>query len=201
MLVVAGCAAPAATGTLGPTSTPLPSATPLSTPAETVFTSPLYGYSITITDQWRLVPATVTWDGKVPLGHDDATVDQLITPQLTGRCEHLFACGPIAWALSTPTNDSLATVVANMNAAEARDHDCPNPETKERVEIDGEAALLTSMHCPAGAPDGGLLIMRAITIHNGTAYDFWMQDPANEKALEPSVRADFKSLIASVDLP
>jgi len=148
------------------------------------------------------VPATVAWDGKVALGHDDATVDQLIAPQVTNRCEHLFACGPIAWALSIPTHDSLATVAAGMNAAEARDHDCPKlPETADTTEIDGEPAQLASTHCPAGAADGGLLIMRAITVHAGTAYRFWMQDPANEHALEPSVRADFKSFIASVDLP
>jgi hypothetical protein len=148
------------------------------------------------------VPASVAWDGEGELNHDGAVVDQLIEPQIEGRCEHLFRCGPIAWAISAPATEPLDTVAREMDAKEAREHDCPEiPETSEPAEIDGEPALLASTHCPAGAPDGGLLILRAITVHDGNAYYFWMQDPANEDALEPSVRSDFEALIAAVQLP
>jgi hypothetical protein len=43
--------------------------------------------------------------------------------------------------------------------------------------------------------------MRAITIQDGIAYYFWMQDPANEDALDPRTRADFEALLAAIQLP
>jgi hypothetical protein len=194
--MVAACASPAS----NPAATQ--SGEPTTSAAESVFTSPLYGYSATLTAAWRVIPAADAWDGEQEIGHDDPTVDQMISPQVAGRCEHLFLCGPIAWAISASTEESLAVVASDMDAMEAADHDCPEtPESSEPTEIDGEPALLAATHCPANAPDGGQLILRAITIHDGTAYYFWMQDPAHEDALEPSVRSDFEALIAVVDLP
>jgi hypothetical protein len=196
-LLVAGCSSPSsapdATGSVAPAG---------SGAAESMFSSPLYGYSVTVTTAWRIIPAVDAWDGQEEIGHDDPTVDQLISPQVADRCEHLFLCGPIAWAISAPATGSLEAVAEEMDAMEASDHDCPEtPETSDPAEIDGEPALLASTHCPANAADGGLLILRAITIHDGIAYYFWMQDPAHEDALEPSIRADFEALIAAVDLP
>jgi hypothetical protein len=93
---------------------------------------------------------------------------------------------------------TLTALAAQTNAAEARDHPCPAaPETEKAVKVDGEAALLTSKHCPS---DGGILVLRAIAVHNGIGYYFWMQDPSNEKAVEPLDRADFNALIASIRL-
>jgi hypothetical protein len=195
-VLVAGCASPASAPDASQSAAPTSSAT------ESMFSSPLYGYAVTLTTAWRVIPAAEPWDGEEEIGHDDAIVDQLISPQVEDRCEHLFRCGPIAWAISAATTESLEAVAADMDAKEAREHDCPEtPENSEPAEIDGEPALLASTHCPADAADGGLLILRAIAVHDGTAYYFWMQDPASEEALEPSVRADFEALIAVVDLP
>jgi hypothetical protein len=161
----------------------------------------LYRYTATITTAWRTIAAVEAWDGQSFIGHDYPNVDQLIAPKVTDRCEQVFRCGPIAWAFSYPTADPLEMVASNTDVAEAEDHACPNPETTEPTEIDGSPALLTQKHCPAGAPDGGLLIMRAITIQDGIAYYFWMQDPANEDALDPRTRADFEALLAAIQLP
>jgi hypothetical protein len=195
---VTGCASPAVE------STPSGSAAQTSTETATVFTSPIYGYSATITTAWRVVPAQVAWDGQETVGHASETVDQLITPQVAGRCEHVFLCGPNAWAFAVPTTQPLDAVAADMDAAEVRDHDCPaTPESEEPAEIDGEPAVISVTHCPANAPDGGLLILRAIALHDGTAFYFLMQDPAqlNQDDLDPLIRSSFEDLIAAVRLP
>lgn len=145
------------------------------------------------------MPAQTAWDGKAGFGHDDPIVDQLIAPAVPNRCKTIFVCGPIAWAVATDTTKSLAALAEDMDAAEARDHPCPvAPEKQDATKIDGEAALLTSKHCPT---DGGILVLRAITVHKGIAYYFWLQDPSNETAVEPLDRADFDALLAAVRLP
>ena len=204
LMVTAGCASsasppvsastsPAATrpNSLMPTSTPFP--------APTLFTSSLYKYSVLFPTGWQVIPAQSTWDGNSPIGHDDPIVDQWIGPQVADRCKTVFVCGPIAWAVAASTTKSLVALAAERDVAEARDHPCPSaPESQVRVKIDGEAGLLASKHCPA---DRGLLVLRAIAIHKGIGYFFWMQDPSNEKAVEPVDRADFNSLIAAIRLP
>ena len=101
--------------------------------------------------------------------------------------------------MAAPTTKSLADLAAETDTAEARDHPCPvSPESQVGVKIDGEAALLASKHCPA---DGGLLVLRAIAVHKGIGYFFWMQDPSNERAVEPLDRSDFSALIAAIRLP
>ena len=205
LVVVAGCASsaspsgsasnsPAATTTpspLVPTSTPFPAAT--------LYTSPLYKYSLSFPAGWQVIPAQSTWDGKSAIGHNDSIVDQWIGPQVANRCKTVFVCGPIAWAVAAPTTKSPADLAAETDTAEARDHPCPvSPESQVGVKIDGEAALLASKHCPA---DGGLLVLRAIAVHKGIGYFFWMQDPSNERAVEPLDRSDFSALIAAIRLP
>ena len=146
-----------------------------------------------------MIPAQATWDGAAPVGHDDPIVDQLIAPEVANRCRTVFACGPIVWALAAPTAKSLAALNADTDASEARDHPCPpTPESQDPTKIGGEAASLSAKHCPM---DGGLLVLRAIAIHKGVAYYFWLQDPANEREVEPLDRADFDALIAAVRLP
>jgi hypothetical protein len=148
---------------------------------------------------WLVIPAQSTWDGVSGIGHDDPIVDQLIGPQVPNRCTTVFVCGPIAWAVAAPTTKSLAVLAKDDYAAEARDHPCPTqPESQSATKIDGEPALLFSKHCPA---DGGILVLGVITIHDGVGYYFWLQDPANETAVEPLDRADFAALIAAVRLP
>ena len=40
----------------------------------TTFTSPFYGYAVTLAAGWSATPATVTWDGKGAAGSDEQTV-------------------------------------------------------------------------------------------------------------------------------
>jgi len=206
VLLLAGCGASASPGasnaSSAPASTPTPgSPAPTSTPypAPTLFTSPLYRYSVMLPAGWLVIPAETAWDGIAAIGHDDPIVDQLIGPQVPNRCKTVFLCGPIAWALAAPTTESVTALAAAMDAAEARDHPCPaTPEQQDATTIDGEAALRTSKHCPT---DGGTLLLRAITVHEGIGYYIWLQDPAHETAVEPMDHADFDALIAAIRLP
>ena len=201
LVLSAGCAASASPpgSKPPPTIQGSPAASSARYSAPTTFASPLYRYSVTLPAGWLVIPAQATWDGAAPVGHDDPIVDQLIAPEVANRCRTVFACGPIAWALAAPTAKSLAALNADTDASEARDHPCPpTPESQDPTKIGGEAASLSAKHCPM---DGGLLVLRAIAIHKGVAYYFWLQDPANEREVEPLDRADFDALIAAVRLP
>ena len=189
-----------------PPATPAPSssaptATPAPTPyaVATLFTSPVYQYSVTLPAGWLVIPAQTAWDGTSAVGHDDPIVDQLIGPQVTGRCKSVFLCGPIAWAYAAPTTLSLADYVKEQDAADARDHLCsPAPESEIPTQIGGEAGVLESRHCPAV---DGILVLSARTVHDGVVYTFYLQDPSHDPALEPGDLSDFMALLDAIQLP
>ena len=168
-------------------------------PTTATFTSPLYGYSVTVGAGWQVIPATIRWNGKTTIAHEAPDVDQILPPKVTNRCSTVFRCAPLEWAASAPTDGSLPSVVADMDAAEARDHPCPaKTESEEPATIDGEPASIGTKHCPA---DGGILVLRAVAVHEGVAYYFWLQDQANERAVDPVDRADFDAFVRAIDLP
>lgn len=189
-----------------PTATPIPSsaeptATPRPTayPVATLFTSPLYKYSVTLPAGWLVIPAETAWDGNSAVGHADPIVDQLFAPQVEGRCPTVPLCGPVAWAYAAPTTASLDAYVKEKDAADARDHPCSSaPESADTITIGGEPGVLESRHCPAV---GGILVVSAFTIHNGVAYVFYLQDPYGDPAAEPLDQSDFVALIAAIQLP
>jgi hypothetical protein len=159
----------------------------------------VYRYSVTLPAGWLVIPAQAAWDGTGAVGHDDPIVDQLIGPQVTGRCKTVFLCGPIAWANAAPTTLSLSDYVKEQDAADARDHPCPPaPESEVTIEIGGEAAVLESKHCPAV---DGILVLSAHTVHDGVGYAFYLQDPSRDPALEPADLSDFMALLDAIQLP
>ena len=136
-----------------------------------------------------MIPAQATWDGAAPVGHDDPIVDQLIAPEVANRCRTVFACGPIVWALAAPTAKSLAALNADTDASEARDHPCPpTPESQDPTKIGGEAASLSAKHCPM---DGGLLVLRAIAIHERSGLSNGVSNTNSMRSLRVTVRMGF----------
>lgn len=209
ILTLTACAAPLISPTpraSAPTATPTPSASaPTATPAPTpypvptLFTSVVYRYSVTLPSGWLVIPAQSRWDGTSAVGHDDPIVDQLIGPQVTGRCKTVFLCGPIAWANAAPTTLSLADYVKEQDTADARDHPCPpTPESQVAIEISGEAGVLESKHCAAV---DGILVLSAHTVHDGVGYAFYLQDPSRDPALEAGDMSDFMALLDAIQLP
>lgn len=171
----------------GPGGLPSPSpsaAATLSTP--TVFTSPIYGYTVTAPAGWIVAPALLRWDGTTQSG-PDADADKLAGPRKLD-----------VWAFAGPFGGDLAAFADNRIAANARDHadTCPADafKTNEPFEIGGEAWVLLTWNC-------GALINQAITIHGGVAYAFVFRDLDVRAATDPVDRELFLSILDSVELP
>jgi hypothetical protein len=193
---------PGSTSTPARTQVPTPSPTPEASPTPgtepVTFTSPIYGYSITLPAGWTIVAAQVAWDGTSAPGHQDSDVDQLIGPEVSGRCSHIFLCGPVAWALAGSTTKSLADYAAERDSVGVANNGCAEPETSAPTTIGGEAALVEATHCPA---DGGILVLSAFTVQSGIGFGFYLQEPSGDPAVEPEDRSDFAAMLATVQLP
>lgn len=162
-----------------------PAATPTATPVG--FTSPLYGYSITLPASWSVGAARLPWDGASAPGDDFSTVDKFISPATVS----VFAfAGPV-------TTDLDQLVKANI-AWTVRDHGdtcpAPAPETTEPIQIGGEDGMLLSWNC-------GILINQALAIRDSTAFVFVMRDPGVQAATDATDRVLLEDLLNSVKLP
>jgi hypothetical protein len=197
VLLVAGCASSGSPGASSPPNSTSPIATsgPSAQGAPTLFTSTLYGYSVTLPAGWRVVRAQTAWDGTGSPTYDAPVVDQLIAPESTGRCTRVFTCGPLAWVLAAPTTKGLTEFAKEQDAA-AAEHSCPaSPEKAEQVTIDSQAGLLETNHCPATA---GALTLSAVTIRGGIGYLINLVDLSSDPTAEPADRSDFLALLGTV---
>jgi hypothetical protein len=163
-----------------------PSATPSAPAGPTVFTSPLYDYTITIPTGWIAAPAVVRWDGTKAPG-PDAESDKFVGP---GRLS--------AWAIAGPFVGDLEAFTADRIAANARDHSdtCPPDafQVKEPFRIGDQPWVFLGWNC-------GALINEAITIRGGIAFAIVFRDLAVEAATDPADRAIFQSMLDAVELP
>jgi hypothetical protein len=182
---VVGPGGSAPTPTVVPSPTVSPSAT-ASPSGPTVFTSPLYGYTVTVPAGWTSAPAIVRWDGRKQPG-PDAESDKFGGPESLS-----------AWAFAGPFSGDLAAFVADRVVATARDHSdtCPvaEPEINEPLQIGGQSWVFLGWNC-------GALINYAGTVRAGVAYEFVFRDPAVKAATDPVDRALFLSILGSVELP
>jgi hypothetical protein len=174
----------------GPTSTPSPAASPSAAAARptgpTRFTSPLYGYTVTVPGGWLAARANVRWDGVKQPG-PDAEADKFDGPeQLT------------AWAFAGRFDGDLASFTADRIAATARDHadTCPvaEPEFNQQLQIGDQPWKLVGWNC-------GALINMAVTVNGGVGYSFNFRDFAVKAARDPTDRALFLSILDTVVLP
>ncbi|HET9755378.1 MAG TPA: hypothetical protein VFP66_02655 [Candidatus Limnocylindrales bacterium] len=184
---------------VGPGAVPMPTATPTVVPSPSVspsvaasasgpsvFTSPLYGYTVPVPAGWISGPATLRWDGTKQPG-PDAETDKFVGPErLT------------AWAIAGPFSGDLAAFVEDRIVATARDHSdtCPvrEPSINEPLQIGGQAWVLLGWNC-------GALINTAVTVRAGVAYAFTFRDLAVIAASDPDDRALFLSMLRSIELP
>jgi hypothetical protein len=184
---------------VGPGGVPIPTATPTVVPSPTispsaaaspsgptVFTSPLYGYTLTIPAGWISAPAIVRWDGKRQSG-PDAESDKFGGPDRLS-----------AWGFAGSFSGDLDGFVTNRITANARDHadTCPVDalEINEPLQIGGQPGVLLGWNCDA-------LINQAVTVRSGVAYAFVFRDLAARAASDPADRAIFQSIIDSIELP
>ena len=195
--VVAMLAACGNSGTTAPpttTATAIATATsaamsttfPATTASESVFTSPLYGYSIVLPADWTPRPATEAWDGNVGgFGSSTANSDVFQGTMIFNTL----------WAAAAPTTKGLNDFVSEENAIDATMHDCENPpDIDEPITLDDEPARLTAKNCPIG---NKTLIASAAVIKDGVGYFFYFRhvDP------DPSSLDVFQELLTGVTLP
>ena len=199
LLVLAGCSTAAPTTpqpSVSATSTIATSPSPIATPSvsqstsrspeptATTFISSLYRYSLTLPVGWQVVPASSRWDGISDAGHDEPTVDQMSGPSPA-----------VAWAFATPVTMDLKGYASDRVAADATFHPCPKtPARTTQITIDATPGLLMARDC-------GILVLTALTIQNGTAFLFYLQDLSVQGASDPADEAILKSMLASVRLP
>lgn len=180
-----GVPSPSPTPTVVPSPTVSPSVAP-SPSGPTVFTSPLYGYTVTVPAGWISAPAMLRWDGTKQPG-PDAESDKFDGPESLS-----------AWGFAGPFSGDLAAFVADRIVANARDHSdtCPvaEPEINEPLQIGGQPWVLLGWNC-------GALINNAVTVRAGVAYEFTFRNLAVKAASDPVDRALFLSILDSVELP
>jgi hypothetical protein len=184
---------------IGPGGVPTPSPTPTvvasptvspsaaaSPSGPTVFTSPLYAYTVTVPAGWIAAPALLRWDGTRQSG-PDAESDKFGGPKSLS-----------AWGYAGPFSGDLAGFVTDRIAANARDHadTCPVDalEINEPLQIGGQPWVLLGWNC-------GALINQAVTVRAGVAYAFNFRDLAVKAAADPADRAILQSILDSVELP
>jgi hypothetical protein len=168
-----------------PGVSPATSAQPTAPPS--VFTSPLYHYTIDLPAGWTAYPAMLAWDGTGSPGHDTAEVDQFKS-----------STGTVAWAFAAPTTKSVAAFSAERTAADAVEHPCgTTPEIDESTTVDGDPARLTVKHCE---PVGGILVANTVVIRLGTGYVFYIQHPPEDTA-DPEDFEVLRTLLSGVKLP
>lgn len=183
-----GAATPAPTPTVTPSPTPTAvRPTPAASPSgPSLFTSPLYRYTLTVPAAWVSAPAILPWNSLNQPG-PDAESDKFAGPgDLT------------AWAFAGPFGGDLNAFVADRIAANARDHadTCPvaEPEINEPIQIGGQPGVLLGWNC-------GALINQAVTLRAGVAYEFVLRDLGIRAATDPTDRALFQSILDSFELP
>ena len=181
----------------GPVGAPSPSSSPTARSSPTVspsavaspsgpvvFTSSLYGYTITLPAGWATAPAIVRWDGKVQPG-PDAETDKFGGPAQTS-----------AFGFAGPFRGTLTAFVSDRIAATARDHadTCPvaQPEVNEPLQIGGQRWVLLGWDC-------GALINTAVTVRAGVGYVLTFRDLAIHAATDPADRAIFRSMLDSIE--
>jgi len=181
----AGVPTPEPTRTVAPSPVASPSSAALPS-GPTVFTSPLYGYTVTIPAGWLAAPAVVPWDGTRSSG-PDGEADKFAGPEQI-----------MSWAIAGPFKGDLGAFVTNRIAANARDHSdtCPvaEPEINEPLQIGGRAWVLLGWNC-------GAVINQALTVRGADAYSFTFRDLGVKAATDPADRALFLSILESFELP
>lgn len=193
-LLLSACATSGTTGTPSTTGTAIATSMstatsrtfPATTASESVFTSPLYGYSIVVPADWTPQPATERWDGEVG-GFGSSTPNSDVF-----QSQVMFNT---LWAAAAPTTKGLNDFVSDETEIDAVEHDCENPpDIDEPITVDDEPARLTAKNCPT---DSKTLIAFAAVIKDGVGYFFYFRhvDP------DPSSLDVFQGFLTGVTLP
>jgi hypothetical protein len=152
--------------------------------APTSFTSPLYGYSLTVPTGWSNTPATKVWDGTGSSSGDPSN-------------DRWGSAGDSMWGHTEPFTGDRGAFADEQVAATVEFHSdtCPDPpEVTEEVTIGGQPGTFLAWDC-------GILINEAVTVRDGVGYLFGYRDPGVHAATDPADRAIFLELLNSLRFP
>jgi hypothetical protein len=151
--------------------------------SSTTFTSPLYGYTVTLPAGWTAQAATVKWNGQGAPGNDDPAVDRFLGP---GSASAFGFAAPITSDLT-----GYATDVIARNVKFHGDTCPPKPDATEETTVGSEPGAFIAFDC-------GILINIAVTLHEGTGYEFVFRDAGVHQAADTTDRSTFDSILGSV---
>lgn len=164
-----------------------PTPTP-TTPASSVFTSKLYAYSISVPPGWTATNAGTRWSGTGAPDAQDLVIDTIVSPRAV-EMAMLASAAPTSKDLATYTADGIAaTYATHKDTCPAAEH----PASVESITVGGEPGELESINC-------GILINVAYTVHGGQGYRFTFRDEAVHAATDPTDKATFLAMLASVE--
>jgi len=172
----------------GPAGRPSPTVTASSsmsaspTASPVTFTSPFYGYTVTLPAGWSATPAAKVWDGKGAPGSEDPAVDKFHGPGL--RTVHAFV---------TPISVDLAAYSEDIIARNAQSHtECPpQPESVESTKVGPDPATFIAWNC-------GILINLVVGLHRDQGFQFLFRDPDLHQASDATDQAAFESMLDTV---
>jgi hypothetical protein len=161
--------------------------TPTAPASSSTFTSKLYGYSISVPPGWTATNAGTRWSGSGAPDDQSLEIDAIVSP---GRVAKAMI------ASAAPTSKDLAAYTADGIAAtyEVHKDTCPaaeHPASVESITIGGEPGEMESINC-------GILINVAYTVHAGQGYRFTFRDEGVAAATDPTDKATFLAMLASV---
>jgi hypothetical protein len=198
LVAVAACSGPSASPSSAPASAAVTAAASqapsvaVATPTTSVaaspstFTSPLYGYTLTLPAGWSAGAAIFRWDGRSAAGHEEPEVDKFGGPPSAS-----------AWAFAAPVKLDLDGFVQDRIEANAREHGdtCPaTPEVNEPIQIGGEPGVFLAWNC-------GILINQALIVHEGIGFCMLLRDLKVQAATDDADRALLEDLLNSVTFP
>ena len=156
------------------------SASPTASPV--TFTSPLYGYTVTLPAGWSATPATKVWDGQGAPGSEDPAVDKFHGARLT-----------TVHALVAPTSLDLSAYGDDVIARVAQLHaECPpTPESVESTTVGSDPAMFIAWNC-------GILVNLVVGLHGDEGYQFVFRDPSLHEATDATDRSTFESMLDTV---
>jgi hypothetical protein len=151
------------------------------------FTSPEYGYTLTLPAGWIANQAYARWDGVGELVHDSLDVDVFFRPSSSA----LSFAASAAWAHGLPAYRKF------LIASTVRYHSdtCPRrPNRQAGIRIGGRPGVLLEYNC-------GILINLAATVRHGVGYVFTFRDDNVQAASDRTDHAVFVQLLHSVEFP
>jgi hypothetical protein len=163
-----------------------PSPSPAAASVAERFTSPEYGYSVTLPAGWTASQAHMRWDGRAGLSIESFDVDLFVG---TGSASSFGAAAK--WS------HGLASYERFLIALNERTHGdtCPSkPETEGRIAIGASRGVLLEYNC-------GILINQAATVRRGVGYFFLFRDPGVDAAFNRADHAAFAQILRSVEFP